>query len=151
MDRNGRVRTAGAAVALLALACGLSACSLPGTSDGQAASKPASTTGTWVYKTHTTNEELHLQQDGSGAMSGDGTSAVTVGGGHVDHSSITVHSGKTHAGTLALTLYVTQLDWGTGLTAVENLRCGVAARRLDCRMNLPLFHIQNAPQTFQKK
>lgn len=150
MERNGRVRTAGAAIALLALACGLSACSLPGTSDGQAASKPASTTGSWVYRTHTTNEVLHLQQDGSGALSGDGTSAVTAGG-RVDHSSITVHSGKAHAGTLTLTLYVTQLDWGTGLTAVENLRCSVAARRLDCHMNLPLFHVQNAPQTFHRK
>lgn len=152
MKRNGRIRRGGGAVALLALACSLSACSLPGASDGQAAvSKPAaSTTGAWVYTTRTTDEKLHLRQDSRGAISGNGTSAVRVTNGQVDHSSITVHSGKAQGGRLTLMLYVTQLDWGSGLTAVENLRCGVASHALTCRMNLPLYRVQNAPQTFRK-
>lgn len=152
MYRDGRVRRAGVAGALLALACGLSGCNLPGTSSGQAASTHATATmtGTWTYKTATTDERLHVKQDRSGALIGDGTSAVAAGGGQVDHSSISVHTGKVKGSAVSLTLYVTPIDWGSGVTAVEYLTCRLSGRTLDCHMNLPLFHVKNAPQTFHK-
>lgn len=152
MYRDGRVRRAGVAGALLVVACGLSGCNVPGASSGQAASThPAVTmTGTWTYKTATTDERLHVKQDRSGALSGDGTSAVTVSGGTVDHSSIAVHTGKVRGSAVSLTLYVTPIDWGSGVSAVEYLTCSLLGRTLSCHMNLPLFHVKNAPQTFHK-
>src|SRR5690348_9183532 len=120
MQRDRRVRRAGAVAALLAVACGLSGCNLPGASNGQAASTHTTVTmtGTWTYKTGTTDERLHLKQGRSGTLSGDGTSAVTVSGGNVDHSSIVVHTGKVRGSAVSLTLYVTPIDWGSGVSAV---------------------------------
>ncbi len=158
MNKRARLWSAGAIAALSVLACVLSGCAIPGTATDASASPPAHPTpaantisGTWVFKNATTNEVLRLHQDKHGTVSGDGDAAVRTGK-KTDHSSIDVHSGRAHNGKLTLSLYVTQLDWGSGITVVENLRCGTSARVLHCRMDLPLYvNVRNVPQDFIRR
>ena len=104
--------------------------------------------GAWIFKNASTNEMLRLHQDKHGAVRGDGGAAVR-NGKKTDHSRIDVHSGRVENGQLSLSLYITQEDWGAGLTIVESLRCGVTLRVLHCRMNAPLYvNVRNVPQDF---
>jgi hypothetical protein len=152
MSRRKCIAGAGSLAILVVLAGSLSGCSLPGAASRAATptpAAPASATGTWVYRDHHTVETLHLRQGKGGALDGDGSLAVTVTNGTVDHSAITVHSGHVRTGKLNLSLYVEQLDWGSGLTVVELLRCQVAPRVLHCRMDLPLYvNVRNVKQDF---
>lgn len=155
MKKRGRLWSAGAIVALPLLICGLTGCGLPGsTTDVAASPKPTaapnhSAAGAWVFKNAYTNEVLHLHQNKSGAVGGSGTAAVQTGKGKTDHSAIDVHSGRMTRGKLTLSLYVEQLDWGSGITIVENLRCGVTATVLHCRMDAPVYtNVRNVPQDF---
>ena len=158
MNRRRRLWGAGAIATLSLLACGLSGCAIPGTTT-DASTPPAlhaapaanTTSGTWVFKNATTNEVLRLHQDKHGTVSGDGDAAVR-NGKKTDHSSIDIHNGRVRNGKLTLSLYVTQLDWGSGVTVVENLRCGTTARVLHCRMDLPLYvNVRNVPQDFIRR
>jgi hypothetical protein len=150
-----RRRIVGALGILVLLAGSLSGCSLPGAQSNAATktpSVPASATGTWVFKNSSTLETLHLRQGKGGAVGGDGSSAVTLANGQVDHSAITVNSGHARNGRLTLSLYVEQLDWGSGLTAVELLRCQMAPHVLHCRMDLPLYvNVRNVRQDFVRR
>lgn len=165
MKRRGRLWYAATIAALPLLACSLSGCGLAGpTTNAASPAKPTaapahvsktaaaaagSITGAWVFKDKYTNEVLHLRQGKGSAVSGDGQSAVKDTKGKLDHSSIDVHTGRVTGSKLTLSLYVAQLDWGTGVTVVENLRCAVTSRVLHCRMDLPLYaNVRNVPQDF---
>lgn len=157
MRMRGPVWRAAALACVGAAACGLSGCGPTTTADTQAAPTPTraptavSATGTWVFKNSYTIETLRLRQRAHGIVSGDGSSAVTVKG-KVDHSSIKVHSGQAGHGRLTLTLYISPIDWGTGLHAVEDLRCAITPRFLHCRMDLPLYtNVRNIKQDFARR
>jgi len=159
---------AGALAALLTVACGLSGCGLLGAQTGSASApatptRAASTTprlgaggtgvtGTWVYTDPKTVETIHLRQAGNGVVTGNGGATDRGNAGKVGHSEIAVHSGKARNGTMSLELYIAQLDWGSGLTIVENLQCATTARTLRCRMSAPLYPtVRNIPQTFARR
>ena len=154
MNRRRRSVGAGSLAILVVLAGSLTGCSLPGATGRAATPTPAasaSATGTWVFRDHHTVEVLHLRQGKGGLVGGDGSLAVTATNGKVDHSAITVHSGHVRTGKLNLSLYVEQLDWGSGLTVVELLGCRVAPRVLHCRMDLPLYaNVRNVKQDFSR-
>lgn len=178
MNRRGRLWSAATIAALPLLACSLSGCGLAGpTTNAASPAKPTaapahvsisgltgthvykpgaaaggSITGAWVFKDKYTNEVLHLRQGKGSAVSGNGQSAVKDTKGKLDHSSIDVHTGRVTGRKLTLSLYVAQLDWGTGVTVVENLRCAVTPRVLHCRMDLPLYaNVRNVPQDFVRR
>ncbi len=122
-----------------------------------AAKTPAavSLTGKWVYRTSDTVENLYLKQGKNGTISGHGDSARKVSSGKIDHSHIDVHSGTFSKGKLALSIYITPIDWGGAnatLVLVENLRCNVSAQVLHCRMDAPLYvNVRNIPQDFYRR
>jgi len=159
---------AGALAALLAVAGGLSSCGMLGAQTGSASApatptRTASTqprlgvtgagvTGTWVYTDPKTVETIHLRQARNGVVTGNGAATDRGNAGKIGHSGIAVHGGKARNGTVSLELYVSQLDWGTGLTIVENLQCATTARALRCRMSAPLYPtVRNIPQTFARR
>lgn len=162
MMKHYRIWRACALVGLLALGAGLTGAtgsasamsgSTPRTTSGASShtshttSKPIVVTGTWIYKDSTSREVLHLRQGKHGGIQGDGTADRTVS--HKSyHSVIYVNKGRWNKSTLNLQLYLTQVNWGSGLTAVENLSCTAAARVLHCRMDMPLYKIHNVKQDF---
>ena len=150
MKRQHRIWSTCALAGLLAVSAGLSGGDGRAVASGPAphtASKPTVVTGTWVYKDSTTREVLHLRQGKHGGVQGDGASDRTVSH-KTYHSAIYVNRGRLSKGNLSLQLYITQVNWGSGLTAVENLSCTAAARVRHCRMDMPLYKLRNIKQDF---
>lgn len=158
MKRHHYLHRAGALVGLLALGAGLIGGAGHVAASGAAAratsgaashstSRPIVVTGTWVYKDSTSREVLHLHQGKHGGIQGDGTADRTVSH-KTYHSVIYVNKGRWNKSTLNLQLYLTPVNWGNGLTAVEDLSCTAAARVLHCRMDMPLYKIHNVKQDF---
>ena len=175
--KNGERIRAGAALAVL----GLLTVSLSGCANGSAASapkptpthaatvaarptarpthatapapsaKPVNVGGAWVYKVSDTNEVLHLRQHKNGAVSGSGFSDRKIAQSKIAHSAIDVANGRVHNGALTLSLYITQVNWGSGLTIVENLRCSATAKVLHCLMDAPIYRVHNIKQDFYRR
>lgn len=161
MKVRQRTRRGVALATLLLVAGGLSGCA-----NGSAAStpkptatptpsavlvhkaKPVNVGGAWVYKVSDTNEVLHLRQHKNGSVGGSGFSDRKLSDDKIAHSAIDVASGRLRNGTLTLSLYITQVNWGSGLTIVENLRCSPTAKVLHCRMDAPIYRVRNVKQDF---
>lgn len=149
MKIRNRTRRGAALVALLAVTGGLAGCA----NDAAASTpqpKPVNVGGTWVYKVNDTNEVLHLRQHKNGSVGGSGFSDRKIAHGKTAHSAIGVTSGRLRNGTLSLSLYITQVNWGSGLTIVENLRCSPTAKALHCRMDAPIYRVHNVKQDFTR-
>ncbi len=113
---------------------------------------PHAMTGTWVFTDRYTKENLRLHQAANGVITGDGDSAVIDTTGKTDHSQIAVHRGYKSGSTVTLTLFVTPIDWGTGVVVAEYLTCTQAASVLHCRMSIPLYtNVKNVPQDFYRR